>query len=349
MTHRERHWSDWVLPAACTAVAFGSVWDVSWDASIGRHSLWSPPHLVVNLGALASLVAAITAGADGGRIRVVIRGAAAAGALGLLLAEAITLSTPETPKDLEDPSLVALLGAGSALTIAIAAWVHTLAVLRIRNVTAWTAGMALVVIATALGAYSLPNLQRTALFLHLSAAVYPAWIVLAARTVGSWPVTRAATAYTATMLGFVWMLPLFPATPAAEPIYEQLTHMLPPRFPLLLLLPALLFDLVRSRIASTGMGDVPLAAATCLLIWLPAQWHFAAFLLSPASDHWLFAGGGRHWPFFVEIGAERALFWGATQSPVDATALAVTGLLALGSAALGLIAARQIAAARTQN
>lgn len=348
MTRIERRWIDWLLPAACTAVAFGSVWDVSWDASIGRHSLWSPPHLVVNFGALASLAAAVAGGAAGTRFRALIRGAAAAGAIGLLVAEAITLSTPEAPKDLEGSTLVALLGAGAALTLALAAWAHAWAVLRIPIVAAWTAGMALVVLATALGAYSLPNLQRTALFLQLSAAVYPAWIVLASRTAGSWPVTRAAAAYTMTMLGFVWVLPLFPATPASEPVYDQLTHMVAPRFPLLLLLPAFVFDLLRNRIAPTGAREVALSAGVCVALLLPAQWYFAAFLLSPASDHWMFAGGGRHWPFYVDIGAERALFWGATQSPVDATALAVTGLLAIISATLGLAAARAIGAAGSQ-
>ena len=46
-------------------------------------------------------------------------------------------------------------------------------------------------------------------------------------------------------------------------------------------------------------------AAGCVLFLLLAlvQWTFAAFLLTPAADNWFSAGGGKIWPFFINIEA----------------------------------------------
>ena len=61
---------------------------------------------------------------------------------------------------------------------------------------------------------------------------------------------------------------------------------------------------------------------------------FAGFLLQPAAGHWFFAGGGRHWPFFLKINpAGRVAFW---ETSTDALNGANT-LVALG---FSIIAAR---------
>src|SRR5687768_8266004 len=44
----------WILPivlCATTSIVLGAIWDISWHMTIGRDSLWAPPHLLEQLGA----------------------------------------------------------------------------------------------------------------------------------------------------------------------------------------------------------------------------------------------------------------------------------------------------------
>jgi hypothetical protein len=54
--------------------------------------------------------------------------------------------------------------------------------------------------------------------------------------------TKAALVFMLIVLGLAWILPLFPATPRLGPIYNPVTLMVPPAFPLLLVFPALAVD-----------------------------------------------------------------------------------------------------------
>ena len=53
-----------------------------------------------------------------------------------------------------------------------------------------------------------------------------------------WPATTTATIYMGIVLALMWTLQLFPATARLAPIYNPVTHMVPPPFPLLLIVPA---------------------------------------------------------------------------------------------------------------
>src|SRR5262245_40059162 len=56
---RRFHWFPSTVVTASACVALGLMWDISWHISIGRDTFWSPPHMVVYLGAsLAGLAAA---------------------------------------------------------------------------------------------------------------------------------------------------------------------------------------------------------------------------------------------------------------------------------------------------
>src|SRR5207245_7263838 len=87
----------------------------------------------------------------------------------------------------------------------------------------------------------------------------------------------------------VWVLPLFPAPPKLAPVYRPLTHMVPPPFPLLLIVPAVAVDLVMRR-SGTGR-DWRLSAlvgASFLAVLLVTQWFATIYLISPASESFLF-------------------------------------------------------------
>jgi hypothetical protein len=73
------------------------------------------------------------------------------------------------------------------------------------------------------------------------------------------------------------------------------------------------------------------------LIFLAVQWVFAQFLLSPAADHWFFAGGGRHWPFFLKIDAPaRVSFWRMGNENFNLANGLITAGLAVAAARIGL-------------
>jgi hypothetical protein len=100
-----------------------------------------------------------------------------------------------------------------------------------------------------------------------------------------------AAVYTVVMLAMVWILPLFPATPRLGPIYQTVTHMVPPDFPLLLIVPALVLDLIFQRAPQTlhGWRLAGLLGAAFLIVFFATQWTFAYFLNSHASENWVFA------------------------------------------------------------
>ena len=119
----------------------------------------------------------------------------------------------------------------------------------------------------------------------------PIWMAAVARASRNrWAATLTTGIYTAMHLAFCWLLPLVPAEPKLGPVYQQVTHLVPPDFPLLLIVPAVIFDLLRRRTAgwSRWAQAVTLGAAF-LGSFFAVQWPFADFLMSPASRNWIFA------------------------------------------------------------
>ena len=82
---------------------------------------------------------------------------------------------------------------------------------------------------------------------------------------------------------------------------------------------------------------VAVIAGICFVAaFVAAQWFFSKFLLSPAADNWFFAGGGRHWPFFLKIDQARVMFWGVNQDPLTWRAVLLAMVFAMVSAWIGL-------------
>ncbi len=115
----------------------------------------------------------------------------------------------------------------------------------------------------------------------------------------SWRLTRypfAATFvtvfYTLFRIGLILILPLFPAQPKLGPVYYQVTHFIPPDFPLLFIVPAFLLDLIWHRTSEWNPWKI---AAVSSVLWtsvfLAVEWPFASFLMSPASSNWFFGTG----------------------------------------------------------
>jgi hypothetical protein len=104
-----------------------------------------------------------------------------------------------------------------------------------------------------------------------------------------WACTTITAVYMAFGVAFLWIFPLFPAEPRLGPVYNVVTHFIPWEFPLLLVVPAVVADLVLQRTASwrpliRGVAiGVPFFAT-----FVAVQWPFANFLMSPRARNWIF-------------------------------------------------------------
>ena len=144
----------------------------------------------------------------------------------------------------------------------------------------------------------------------------------------------------------IWILPLFPAQPRLAPIYNPVTHMVPPAFPLLLVFPALAIDLVLRKTERTGgwLKRLLLAIALggiFLIVLIGVHWFFAKFLLSRHAENWVFAGN-RWFGYGAGTGEWRTRFWHVDKASADAdlvntTAILISWALASGGAWLGLL------------
>ena len=343
----------WTMLLAGAAITIGLIWDLSWDMSFGRDSFWSPPHLAVNLGGTLAAGAAIgwavratrrndPATVGFGRVRMPLGAAVALwGSVAMIASGAMEIAWSRaygmTIGSWTPPQVVFTIAVSAVLAgILLAAASRGTRAPRLAVPCA--AGLALTFAALVLSPYTLPNLQHGALFFVLSSAVFPlllAWTTRAGTP--PWAATLAAALYTATVCLTIWILPLVPARALIGPVFEKVDHMVPPRFPLLLVVPALVFDGVAAGKPRSGAWSRAVVLGLAFVaIFMLVQWNFAAFLLSSASDNWFFAGGGRHWPFYADIGEERRQFWDTQGGGLTAGSVAACAVSAILAARAGL-------------
>jgi hypothetical protein len=135
-----------------------------------------------------------------------------------------------------------------------------------------------------------------------------------------WARTIMTGIYTVFCLLMLWVLPLFPAQPKLGPVYENITHMVPLPFPILMVVPAFFLDLVWPKVRNAGRWvQILFGGVGFLAILIAVQWPFSTFMMSPAANNWFFANNNfpyfalpdapdvRH--VFVQWEATNAMFW----------------------------------------
>jgi hypothetical protein len=147
--------------------------------------------------------------------------------------------------------------------------------------------------------YTFRPLMHGAQFYVVAALIAPILMAaIAVTTDHPWAITITTAMYTATHLAFTWILPLFPAEPKLGPVYQKITHLIPPDFPMLFIVPAIVLDLVRRRIKGWNRWAQSAALGTTFLVsFIAVQWPFANFLMTPASRNWFFATN--NFPYFI--------------------------------------------------
>ena len=360
-------WYVWVTVLSVVCSIFGVQWDISWHRSIGRDTFWSPPHLAIYLGAVLAGLACgyqILTLTFGHRrdTAATVRIWGFRGPLGAFISAwggiAMLASAPFDNwwhnaygldvKILSPPHSVLALGLfglelGALIFLAglmNRASGRTQALLRLLFLA--IGAFVLIGFLTFQMEFIRRSAQHSGLFYRIIATSVPLCLCGIGRASGHrFGATIVAAMYTVEMLLILWLFPLFPATPKLGPVYQVVTHMIPPGFPLLLIFPALCLDLLTPRVAGhpPWQQSVVLAAGF-LCVFLAVQWPFAEFLLSPGARNWIF---GAHYFGF----ATRSTFPEFRHIFIDLDGalgfrrqLGLAALAALLSARLGLAAAR---------
>lgn len=364
-------WPGMVLALAATCITVGSMWDISWHETIGRDTFWTPAHLMIYLGGVLggcvggflAIQYTFLASPEERTASVRVFGARAPLGAWLAIWGALAMLTSGPfdnwwhnaygldVKIISPPHTVLGLGMFGITLGAL------LLVLSRQNrlgdgtgggLFVYVGGIFLTMAAVFIMEYDFPNMQHGALFYKVCALAFPIRLVTMARAGRiSFPATRMAGVYMLLACLMSWILPLFPAQPKLAPIFNPVTHMVPPPFPMLLILPALALDLVLyGREEARGGRRVALAfvlGAIFLAVLVPVQWFFAEFLLSPLADNWFFIGGGtRVWDYSSRLGDWTTQFWhsvnGQPQSSLFTIKnLGLAWLLASGTSWLGLL------------
>jgi hypothetical protein len=336
----------WAGALASLAIVIGIVWDISWHLTIGRDSAFSPPHLAMYAGVLglaalsAWLVARATWAVPSERDTSVavlgLRGPVGAwvclwGVATVMTAvlldawwhdayglDVTLISVPHT-----------ILGAGF-VTLALGAFLIAVAVQNCAGsrprgalgVTLASLGGCLIVPVTMMSTIyaARPNDMHSLLFHRVAALCFPALLALGGRANRTrWPATSMAAAYTAIILIGSWVLQLVPATPRIGPVLNDVSRMVPPGFPLLLVTPAIAYDavLARRRDGAGSGREWSLAVGLGLvfvLVFGATQWLLAEFLMSPSARNGFFAAD--RWPYYEPPGEWRYEWWGTTLDEV---------------------------------
>jgi hypothetical protein len=144
------------------------------------------------------------------------------------------------------------------------------------------------------------------------------------------------------VLLMIWTLQLFPATAKLAPIHNPVSHMVPPPFPLLMIVPAFAIDLLVRRVRVNDWLRSVAIGVTFVGLMLAAHWWWAGFLMSPAARNHFF--GADQWDYYVRLGDWRYLFWN-TQPDVAtfARGIAIAVVTAIATSRLGLWIGRGMA------
>ena len=317
-------WYIWACVFAVTSGSAGTVWDISWHKSIGRHTFWTPAHIAIYLcGVVAGLscgfvILATTFGRNAAARDVSVKMWGFRGPLGAFLCAwgglAMIFSAPFDNwwhnaygldvRVLSPPHVVLMFG---LMAIRFGAVLLILGQLSRAVGPARTILEALLLyslmflLSVSLGAFQEKTIRifmHSAQFYVFVAAAVPLWLgVIAGASDKRWACTIVVAIYTAYVLAFIWILPRFPAEPKLGPVYQPVTRFVPPDFPLLLIAPAIVFDLLRRKAAWSKSTLAAAGGALFVSIYAAVQWPFANFLQSAASRNWFFAT--QYIPYFI--------------------------------------------------
>jgi hypothetical protein len=309
-------WYVWCCLASVVSALLGIEWDISWHKSIGRDSFWTPAHVLIYVsGILAGISCGYLILSTTFQKRSPLRDVSISmwgfrGPLGAFICAwggvAMIASAPFDNwwhnsygldvKILSPPHVLLALGMAGirfgTLAMILAEMYRAQGVHRARleRTMFFAAACLMSMIIGIVQEDTNRVLMHGSLFYMIIMFAAPISVAMVAWVSDNpWAATIITAIGSGIQLALVWILPLFPAEPKLGPVYQPITHLVPPDFPLLLIVPAIVFDLVRRYTAPWNRWRQALVlGAVYLVSFVAVQWPFADFLMSPASRNRIF-------------------------------------------------------------
>jgi hypothetical protein len=318
-------WYIWSCLIAIASGTIGGAWDISWHESVGRDTFWTTPHMFIYFSGIlaglscAYLILSITFNKSHPLRDSSVTMWGCRGPLGAFIcswgAAAMITSAPFDNwwhnaygldvKILSPPHVLLALGMMGirfgAVVLALAEMNRAAGQYRIKLERMFLF-LFVFLLATSVGMaqeYTIRVFMHSARFYFVIMLVAPIWLAtVSVATRSRWAATIVTGVYALVHLAFTWILPLASAQPKLGPVYQNVTHLVPPDFPVLLLPAAIVFDLVRRHIGSWNRwAQAATLGALFFATFVALQWPFANFLMSPASHNWFFAAN--NYPYFI--------------------------------------------------
>jgi hypothetical protein len=316
-------WYIWTGALAVTSASIGGAWDVAWHRSIGRDTFWTPAHMLIYAcGVLAGIVGLwLVLNATFGRnteSNLALRNASV-NILGLRAPLGVFLAGWGGIAMLTSAPFDNWWYNAYGLDVKIVSPPHTLLILGIRAVSVGMMFLLLAAMNRAAASQdaSFTPLQRLFLYLgglavggqmfflqeftwdvvlHRSAAYIAMGIglpilfaIVSQASRFRWACTVTASIYMLFIIAEILILPLVPAQPKLGPVFNPITHLIPAKFPVLLIVPALGLDLFWQRARHWKLWQIAMVSGVLFIsIFFAVEWPFANFLVSKASENRFF-------------------------------------------------------------
>lgn len=314
-------WYIWCAVAAVTSAQVGAYWDISWHMSIGRDTFWTPAHIAIYACGVLSgiaygyIILSTTFRRDSPLRPSSVRILGLRAPIGAFIASwggvAMLTSAPFDNwwhdaygldvQIVSPPHLVLFAGVYAILigtSILIGGHMNRVtgsARTAARWVYLYSAGILTIGIAVLLMEFTNRIRLHSALPYILLTALMPIVMASVSRvTKFPFAATAVAAMYSLFVIGCILVLPLFAAEPKLGPVFQPVTHFIPPQFPILVIVPAVLLDLFwrwRGDTERSVWATAFASACIFVLALVAAEWPFASFLLSPASRNAFFGTG----------------------------------------------------------
>jgi hypothetical protein len=366
-------WPIYAVLAASASIVIGLIWDISWHRTIGRDTFWSPPHLMEQIGAIIaglscgyvalSTTFAGTPGDRGRSVRFWRFFQAPLGAWVCVWGTIMMITSAPFDNwwhnayglDVKIISPPHMILASGMIAIQLGAMLMALGAQNraqgeserrrlgiIFSISASVIVLMVTVMITEEASFA--NVMHGSSFYRVTGLMLPFFMVAFARASRlSWPATRIAIVYMLIGMIAVWVLQLIPATPKLAPIYNPVTRMVPPAFPLLLFAPALLIDILMKKFDARNDWTLSvMIGAGFVLVMLAVSWPWADFMMSPNARNFFF--GADQWDYSSRLGPWRYRHWnldndaaGQWSAVKFASGMGIAMMVAIVSSRLGLV------------
>ena len=313
-------WTIWLLFVGVVIFRIGSMVDIAWHKSVGRDEFLTPGHTSIAVGGLMAAVAGLCAivlqtRAGGSRRDASLRILGLHGPAGafLLLWAGLAMLT-STPFDdwwhksygldlkLVTPPHLLLMVSWFAAQTGTLIWMASMinrstGVLQERLIWMFLVVSAIGLMFMTFNFGARKYLHTATSYLAVALVVPLALIATGWASRHRWGCTLVGALFMGIIIASIWLFPLIPAQPKMGPVYHKVTHLIPQQFPLLLIVPGFIADLLLQRLQSRSSWVKALLIGPAFVLGLIAvQWPFGDFLMSPASRNWIF--GTAYLPYY---------------------------------------------------